>query len=59
MSTQTKNKIEKCFWCGGQGYVIKGNKCTFCQGTGELNYVAWVKKRKKYDFNQPIVVQIG
>lgn len=56
----TKNKIEKCFWCGGEGFIIKGSKCPYCQGTGELNYVVWVKERKKCDFkNEPIVIMRG
>lgn len=58
MSTQSKE--QNCFFCGGQGFVIKDRKCSFCQGTGKLNYVAWIKKRKKYDFkNEPIIILQG
>jgi len=57
MSTQSKE--QNCFFCGGQGYVIKNSKCPFCRGTGKLNYIMWVKKRKKYEYNQPVVILRG
>lgn len=50
--------MDNCFWCGGQGYIIKGCRCPFCKGTGKLDYVAWVKERKKYDIKQePIILR--
>lgn len=27
-------KNNKCFWCGGKGYVLIHNQCPFCRGTG-------------------------